>query len=148
MDCIFCRILKGEEPSWKIFEDEHHTAFLTPFPNTPGFSVLITKEHLESNVLHCDETRYLEMMKSARALAHLLDQKLKVKRTALVIEGMGVNHAHVKLIPMHGIPDGPWQPMRSSDPTFNNEYRGFLSTQDGPRMSDTELDAVRDKIVS
>jgi histidine triad (HIT) family protein len=113
MDCVFCRILAGIEPSWKIFEDEHHVAFLTPFPNTVGFSVLITKEHLDSNVMRLDEPRYVELMKAARVLSHRLKEKLGAKRTGLIVEGMGVDHAHVKLIPMHGIPEGPWRPILS-----------------------------------
>ncbi len=148
MDCIFCRIIEGKEPSWKVFEDEHHLAFLTPFPNTPGFTVLVSREHLASNVMRLDEERFLSMMKSARSLAHLLEEKLGAKRTALVVEGMGVDHAHVKLIPMHGSPDGPWKPMLSSAPDFHKRYEGYLTTHDGPRMSDAELDAIRLRIVS
>ena len=48
MDCIFCKIVKGGAPSHKIWEDEKHLAFLSIFPNTEGFSVVITKEHFPS----------------------------------------------------------------------------------------------------
>ncbi len=47
-DCIFCKIVRGELPSHKIWEDETHLAFLTIFPNTEGFSVVIPKEHYDS----------------------------------------------------------------------------------------------------
>lgn len=45
MDCIFCKIVKGQAPSHKIWEDEKHLAFLSTFPNTKGFTVVITKNH-------------------------------------------------------------------------------------------------------
>jgi len=142
-DCLFCRIISGDQKSWKVYEDEHHVAFLTPFPNTPGFTVLVTREHLHSDVLNLDEDRYLEFMKTARILAKQLNKKLGAKRTGLIIEGMGIDHAHIKLIPMHGIPEGEWKPILSSLKEFTDEYKGYLSTHDGPKMSDEELDEIQ-----
>ena len=46
--CIFCKIVRGEAPCHKIWEDEKHLAFLSIFPNTEGFSVVITKKHYPS----------------------------------------------------------------------------------------------------
>ena len=46
--CIFCNIVNGAAPCHKIWEDEKHLAFLSIFPNTPGFSVVITKRHYPS----------------------------------------------------------------------------------------------------
>lgn len=46
--CIFCKIVKGEAPFHKVWEDEKHLAFLSIFPNTEGFSVVITKKHYPS----------------------------------------------------------------------------------------------------
>ena len=42
---LFDKILSGEIKSWKVWEDEHYLAFLTPFPNTPGMTVVIPKEN-------------------------------------------------------------------------------------------------------
>jgi histidine triad (HIT) family protein len=44
-DCIFCKIVKGKAPAHKIWEDKKHLAFLSIFPNTEGFTVVITKKH-------------------------------------------------------------------------------------------------------
>ena len=49
-DCIFCKIVKGEAPCHKIWEDKNHLAFLSIFPNTEGFSVVVTKKHYPSYV--------------------------------------------------------------------------------------------------
>jgi diadenosine tetraphosphate (Ap4A) HIT family hydrolase len=147
-DCFFCRLIAGKEPSWKVYEDENHVAFLTPFPNTPGFTVLVTREHRPSYVMNLGTRRYAELMECARNLALHLDEKLGTKRTALIAEGMGIDHAHVKLIPMHGIPDGPWKPILSNNPAYSEIYQGMLTTGDGPRMADEELEKIQRKIVS
>ena len=145
-DCFFCRLIEGKEKRWIVYEDDHHVAFLTPFPNTPGFTVLATREHLSSYVPSLPEERFLALMSVARALALTLDRKLGTKRTGIVMEGMGIDHAHVKLIPMHGIPDGEWKPILSHRPEFNELYQGYLSTHDGPRMDDAELDRIQSLI--
>ncbi|MGV3469642.1 HIT family protein, partial [Limnobacter sp.] len=48
MGCIFCEIVSGQQPSHKIWEDDKYLAFLSIFPNTEGFSVVIPKKHLSS----------------------------------------------------------------------------------------------------
>jgi len=148
MECLFCNIIAEQEKAWVVYEDDHHIAFLTPFPNTPGFTVLVPKEHLDSNVLGLDESRFTEMMKAAKRLSDILNSKLRTKRTGLIIEGMGVDHAHIKLIPMYGIPDGDWKPMLSGDPKFSEKYEGYLTSHDGPRMTDLQLDEIMKKITS
>ncbi|MBI4155979.1 MAG: HIT domain-containing protein [Candidatus Zambryskibacteria bacterium] len=43
--CIFCKIVKGEIPSYKVYEDEHFLAFLDVNPRTPGHTQVIPKKH-------------------------------------------------------------------------------------------------------
>ena len=42
--CVFCRIVAGQEPAHRIWEDTDHLAFLSIFPNTEGFSVVVLGE--------------------------------------------------------------------------------------------------------
>jgi hypothetical protein len=59
----------------------------------------------------------------------------------MVIEGMGVNHAHVKLYPLHGL--GPeFKPMIPEGIHYFEKYQGYLSTILGPKASDEELKEV------
>ncbi len=146
-DCLFCKIVAGEIPSWNIFESEHHLAFLTPFPNTPGFTVVIPKHHLPSAIFSLDEKEYSALLNAAKEVAHLLERGLSCKRVGMITEGMGIDHAHIKLIPMHGIPDGSWKPILSNDPYFSERYEGYLTTHDGPRMSDKELSKIQGAIL-
>jgi histidine triad (HIT) family protein len=133
---------------WSVWEDERFLAFLTPFPNTPGFTVVVPKRHMDSDVLSFTDTDFSELLQAAKHVSDVLKKSLGVRRVGLVVEGMGVDHAHIKLIPMHGIPDGPWKPILSEQPIFSGSYQGYLSTHDGPRMSNEELDSIQAQITS
>ena len=147
-DCIFCKIVDGSVPSWKVFESATHMALLTPYPNTPGFTVVIPRAHEPSELFALSNEKYLSLMSAAKNVAGILERTLHCKRVGLVAEGMGVDHAHVKLIPMHGIPDGPWKPILSNNPHFSELYEGYLTTHDGPRMLDAELTRIQNLILS
>jgi histidine triad (HIT) family protein len=147
-DCLFCKIVKGETPSWNVFESDNYLAFLTPFPNTPGFTVVIPKEHLPSAILSLEPDDYAGLLGVAREVGHIIERALGCKRVGLIAEGMGVDHAHIKLIPMHGIPDGPWKPILSNNPHFSEKYEGYLTTHDGPRMPAEELLKIQGAILS
>ena len=129
-----------------LFENKEHIAFLTPFPNTPGFSVVIPKKHHSSYAFAAPENILLELIKTAKEVAILIDKRLSVKRTGLIMEGYGIDHLHAKLFPMHGIPEGAWKPRLSEDKTFFNLYTGMIASNDGPRMSDAELSKIAKKI--
>lgn len=148
MDCIFCKIVAGEAPSYKIWESETHMAFLTPFPNTEGFSVVIPKTHYASYVFDLPSDVYAALMEAAKEVGKLLDEKLSdVGRTGLIAEGFGVNHAHVKLVPMHGTKDmESWKPIHSSKKEFFDTYPGYLSSHDAERGDDAALAALAEKI--
>ncbi|HET7152593.1 MAG TPA: HIT family protein [Candidatus Kapabacteria bacterium] len=145
-NCTFCKIICGEVPSWKVWEDENHIAFLTPTPNTPGFTVLITKEHLSSNIFQLTEERYRSLMRSAYVLSRTLEKALEHTRTALVFEGMGVDHAHVKLIPLHGIDGGAWKAIEGKSVRFTEIYEGYITSEEGPLMPRERLDEIARKI--
>ena len=72
-NCIFCKIIKGELPCHKIWEDEKHLAFLSIFPNTPGFSVVVTKEHYPSYVFDLEDKVLSNLVLAARKVAKLIE---------------------------------------------------------------------------
>jgi hypothetical protein len=67
--------------------------------------------------------------------------------SALIAEGMGIDHAHLKIIPLHGI-GKRWRAIRSDHPEFNSTYQGYVSSHDGPRMRPDELAKLREKILA
>jgi len=147
-DCLFCKIVSGAAQHWSVWEDAEYLAFLTPFPNTPGFTVVIPKTHQPGDFLQLDDLGFQGLLAASREVARLLKGALDLQRVGLVIEGMGIDHAHVKLIPMHGIPEGPWKPILSTTSSFTERYQGSLTTNDGPRMEDEALDEIQSKIRS
>jgi diadenosine tetraphosphate (Ap4A) HIT family hydrolase len=149
-DCIFCQIVEGKMPSHKIWEDEKHLAFLSIFPNTPGFSVVITKDHYPSYLFDLDDQVLCDLTIAAKKVGKLLDAKLDdVGRTGLMAEGFGVDHVHLKLFPMHGTKDmNKWRPIESSQKVFYEKYPGFLSSNDYERADDDELGQLAEKIRS
>ncbi|MBI2475826.1 MAG: HIT family protein [Candidatus Taylorbacteria bacterium] len=141
MNCIFCKIAKGEAPAHKIWEDGKHLAFLSIFPNTEGFSVVITKEHYPSYAFDLPEEVLIGLVKAAKQAAKLLDAKLEdVGRTGMIFEGFGVDHLHAKLFPMHGTENiKEWKPIKSNVDKYFEKYEGYISSHDWKRADDAKL---------
>ena len=147
-ECIFCEIAKGIKPCHKVWEDDEFLAFLSIFPNTEGFTVVITKSHYSSYAFDLPDDLFCKLSLAAKKVGKLLDAKLEdVGRTGMVYEGFGVDHAHAKLIPMHGTGNIPkWQPIISHVDKYFEKYEGYLSTHDYVRADDKELEKIAKKI--
>ncbi len=147
-DCIFCKIVAGQVPSHTIWEDDKHLAFLTIFPNTPGFSVVITKEHHASYVADVPSEVADGIFRAARIVAKKLDETFEdVGRTGFVFEGFGVDHLHCKLVPLHGTKDDAWKQHKSvGDKKFFDIYPGYIVSYDFDRADDGELAAIAARI--
>lgn len=147
-DCIFCKIVNGEIPSHKIWEDEKHLAFLSIFPNTDGFSVVITKEHFPSYAFNLPDKILSDLVIATKKVAKLIDSKLEdVGRTGMIFEGFGVDHVHTKLFPMHGTADmTKWKEIKSNVDKFFTKYEGYISSHDFKREDDKKLKKLAEKI--
>ncbi|MEH8016746.1 HIT family protein [Rheinheimera muenzenbergensis] len=141
MNCIFCDIVAGQSPCHKVWEDDEHLAFLSIFPNTKGFTVVIPKQHYSSYVFAQDDNVVAKLTLASKKVALLLDKALDgVARTGLVYEGYEVDHLHSKLIPMHGTGnDSTFRAIDGTSGPFILKYEGFLSTHDCERANDAEL---------
>lgn len=137
-DCIFCKIVKGEIPSYKVYEDEDFLGFLDIFPNTKGMTLIIPKNHYDSYTFEMPDDVYSKFLLTAKKFGKILDEKLGTQRTALVMEGMGVNHAHIKLYPLHGL-GKDFKPIIPEGEHFYEKYQGYLSTLLGPKAKDEDL---------
>ena len=142
---IFDDIIDGTIPSWKVWEDENYVAFLTPFPNTPGLTVVIPKVNPGDYLFDLSDEHMSGLVRAAGTVAKLLEKALDVPRVGLVVEGTGVAHVHVKLYPMHGTL-GAQTNVWPKHQEFYPEYVGYLSTTEGPRMDDAALTAIQQKI--
>jgi len=92
--------VKGEIPSVKIWEDEKYLAFLDMNPINPGHALLIPKKH-DDYIFDLNNEEYSELMLKARGVAKLLKEKLNPKRIGIIVEGFGVSHVHVHLVPIN-----------------------------------------------
>ncbi len=106
MACIFCDIAAGKSPCHKIWEDENYLAFLSIFPNTDGFTVVIPKAHYPSYAFDLEDDVLTGLVLATKKVAKILEQAFPdVARCGMFFEGYGVDHIHSKLSPMHGTAD-------------------------------------------
>ena len=146
-ECIFCKIVAGEIPSYKILEDEEFLAFLSIFPNTEGVTVVIPKKHYPSYVFDLPDEVLNKLMSFTKKVAKMIDSNLNdVGRTAVVFEGFGVDHIHAKLFPMHGTRMSEWKPLKSNIDKYFEKYEGYISSHDYKRADDEKLAELAKKI--
>lgn len=141
MGCIFCEIVSGQQPSHKIWEDDKYLAFLSIFPNTEGFSVVIPKKHLSSYLFDQPEVEVAGLILASQKVAKILDGFFSdVGRTGVIFEGYGVDHLHCKLFPTHGTgSDSKFKKISSRVNKFFERYEGYISSHDHVRADDKEL---------
>lgn len=145
--CIFCKIVKGEASCYKIWEDEKHLAFLSIFPNTEGFTVVITKEHYPSYAFDVPDNVLTDLVIASKKVAKFLDKNLNdVGRTGLILEGFGIDHLHTKLFPMHGTKMKEWKPISSNVNKYFEKYEGYISSHDYKKADDKKLTELAKKI--
>ncbi|WP_194256432.1 HIT family protein [Photobacterium damselae] len=141
MACVFCEIVKGKLPCHKVWEDDKHLAFLSIYPNTKGFTVVITKKHCSSYAFAQSDEVLCDLIVATKKVALLLDKSFDgVARTGMFFEGYGVDHLHSKLSPMHGTGNNSeFQLIEANIDKFYDNYEGYLSSHDWHRADDSEL---------
>lgn len=97
-DSIFTKIIKGEIPSHKIYEDEHVLAFLDIYPIVPGHTLVIPKKQVEF-VWDLDDEEYIHLTLAAKKVALHIRETLVLPYIGEQIVGIDVPHAHIQLIP-------------------------------------------------
>src|SRR5947209_12701071 len=130
-DCIFCKILAGELPAQKLFEDDHTVAFLDINPWTRGHAVVIPRRH-SRGLFAIDDEDLAHVAKSAKRLATRMRERLgcqgiNVLNSAEAPAWQTIFHFHMHVIPRYD--DDPLQ----------------LPTRPQP-ADDSELAAVADEL--
>jgi len=148
-NCIFCKIVNKKLSAHIIWEDEKHIAFLTPYPNTEGFTVVATKEHKSSYAFDNDEVTLNGIIKATKQVAKKIDRAYDdVGRCGMFFEGWGVDHLHAKLFPMHGTGKmDNWAMIEENLPNiYFDTYPGYLSSHNGKKVDDVVLKKVAERI--
>jgi len=100
MDCIFCKFAKNEATCAKVWENERFLVFLDIMPINPGHILLVPKIHNE-DIFKLEDDLYEEIFQIAKKLSEPLKKITEAKRVGMVIEGFGVNHSHLHLVPLY-----------------------------------------------
>ncbi len=100
MSTLFTKIIQGEIPSYKVYEDDKFFAFLSIMPLTEGHTLIVPKKESESWLdMGEDDTR--EIFIAAQKIATKLKRVFAVPKVAVIIAGFEVPHTHLHLIPCH-----------------------------------------------
>lgn len=102
-DCIFCKIVRGELPSTKVYEDDDVLAFLDINPVNPGHTLVIPKRHA-TDVFDAEDSDWIALTKAVRIIAHAIERSLKPTGVNLTMNnragaGQVVFHAHIHIMP-------------------------------------------------
>lgn len=103
MDCIFCKIVKGEIPADKVYEDENFLAFLDITPINPGHTLLIPKKHYE-NLYDLSEETLKQIAPLIKKIALAVKQGVRAEGINIGMNnerpaGQLVPHAHFHIMP-------------------------------------------------
>ncbi|MBW2984017.1 HIT family protein [Candidatus Woesearchaeota archaeon] len=102
-NCIFCKIVKGDIPCAKIFEDDKVVAFLDIAPANKGHALIVTKKHYE-NLLDVSDEVLWDLMNKAKKIARAMSSAIGAEGFNILmnnkkVAGQLVPHAHVHIIP-------------------------------------------------
>lgn len=104
MPSLFSRIIAGEIPCHKIWEDDRFFAFLDIHPLQAGHTLVVTKQQVDSPFELDDET-YAAYLLAAKRLVEPIRLAMGSKKVGLIIEGLAVPHAHIHLVPISEMGD-------------------------------------------
>jgi len=127
MDCVFCKIAKGEIPCHKVYEDKDFLAFLDINPLNPGHTLVIPKKHYRWVWDIEDIGEYFETIKK---IAKALQKSMNTEWIVCDVAGVGVSHAHTHLVPR-----------------FDDDgHEEFLNLKNIKKISKEEMENIAKKI--
>ena len=104
-ECTFCKIVNGESPSYKVYEDRYILAFLDRNPVHEGHTLVIPKKHSET-ILDTDDETLRKLVVATRKISKAIYKGLKLKGFNIGINqfkvaGQAVPHLHIHIMPRH-----------------------------------------------
>ena len=108
-ECIFCKIVNGDIPCYKVYEDDDVLAFLDISQTTPGHTLVVSKKHFK-NLLYVPKDILAKVMGAAQRIAQAQVASLGAKGVNIInntneIAGQTVMHFHVHVIPRYSNDD-------------------------------------------
>lgn len=104
-NCIFCKILKGDIPSYTVYEDEYFKVILDRFPSTLGHILILPKQHAE-NIYELSDESASKLLVVAKKMSIALKESLNIEGLNLLqnngeLAGQTIFHFHLHLIPRY-----------------------------------------------
>lgn len=97
-NCLFCQIVEGKIPCYKVYEDDNFLAFLDIFPRAKGHALVIPKKHYRWTY---DVPNFGEYWEAARKVASSVRNTTKAPYITFLTMGEEVFHAHIHIIPQY-----------------------------------------------
>lgn len=130
MSSVFTKIIRGEIPCYKIYEDERTFAFLDISPEAVGHTLVVPKNEV-AKVYELSDEDYMAVMTTAKKLmGHY--EKVLGKRMTMKVVGVDVPHAHVHILPF--------------DEYFEKGLRDGISEETKPKLSQEDLRELQEKL--
>jgi histidine triad (HIT) family protein len=104
MSSIFSKIVAGEIPCYKIFEDNDFFAFLDIKPLAKGHTLVIPKRETDY-IFDLEDELYESLFLFAKKIALAIEKVVECKRIGIAVIGLEIPHAHIHLVPMNHIYD-------------------------------------------
>jgi histidine triad (HIT) family protein len=101
--CIFCQIVAGNIPAYRVYEDEHTIAFLDVFPMTAGHVMVIHKRHCPT-ILGYTKSELAQIMETVQQTAGAIEKAYNTTMLSIGLnhgEPAGVPHCHVHIVPRY-----------------------------------------------
>lgn len=128
-DSIFTKIIKGEIPAHKIYEDEHCIAILDIHPQAEGHSLIIPKQQID-HIWDLPDDIYHHLWDVAKTIETKVKQVFNPPRVGIAVEGFGVPHVHIHIIPLYSVEDFK----RSQDVSAEPDHQALARVADKLRL--------------
>ena len=112
---IFSKIIAGDIPSYKVYEDNEHYAFLDINPNAVGHTLCVPKKEVDK-IFDLSKKDFNKLMDFSRTVAVAIEKAIPCDRVGMSVVGLEVPHAHVHLIPLKKMEDATFQKKVSQSP--------------------------------
>lgn len=103
MDCIFCKIINEDIPSYKVYEDDRVLAFFDILPVSPGHTIIVPKHHV-ADIENLDENDLAAMAKAVKRIGRAMLDGLGVKGYSIYLDNKSAANQHVPHVHFHVVP--------------------------------------------
>lgn len=103
MDCIFCKIVNEEVPSYKVYEDDKVVAFFDILPVSPGHTIVVPRQHAP-DLEELSETDFCSLVRAIKKIGQAMLSGLGVKGYSVYLDNKNAANQHVPHVHFHVVP--------------------------------------------